>query len=68
MRLAEHTGQLKYVIESPMPKPYVVIMLRNIIVADQQISGGYDLCLEGCLRLLFPNNGSNFWHRHHDLR
>jgi hypothetical protein len=48
-RLAERTGQLKYMIKLPMPKPYVGIMLGNIIVADQQISGGYDQCFEGCL-------------------
>jgi hypothetical protein len=49
MRLVEYTGRLKYVIKSPMLKPCVGIMLHNIIIADQQISGDYDQRIEGCL-------------------
>jgi hypothetical protein len=49
MRLAKHTGQLKYAIKSPMPKPCVGIMLHDIIFADLQISGNYDPRFEGLL-------------------
>jgi hypothetical protein len=34
MRLAEYANQLKYVIESPMSKSLVGIMLCNIIITN----------------------------------
>jgi hypothetical protein len=48
MGLVEHTGQLKHMIKPPMMKPIVGIVLRNVIIVDQQISGMYDPCFKGC--------------------
>jgi hypothetical protein len=51
-----------------MSKPCVGIVLCSTVVPNQQTSCDYNLHFEGRLRLLFPNSGSNVWHRHHDLR
>jgi hypothetical protein len=66
--LADHPSQLKNVIESPTPKPFVGIVFRNIVVANQQIRGIRNSHLESNPRILRPNNGVNLQHRNHNLR
>jgi hypothetical protein len=66
--LAENFGQLKNMVEPPVPKPQISVMLRNVVAANQLICDILDAHHKLVLRLSFPDNGSDLWHRHQDIR
>jgi hypothetical protein len=57
-----------FMVTEKMLKRLISIVLHNIVVAHQQISGILDARLKFGSRLISPDNGIDLWHQHHSLR
>jgi hypothetical protein len=42
--LAENFGQLENMVETPVPKPLISVILRNVVSANQLICGILNVC------------------------
>jgi hypothetical protein len=66
--LAKNFGQLKNIVESPVPKPHISVMLRNVVSANQLICVILDVHHKLGIRFSFPDSSGDLWHWHQNLR
>jgi hypothetical protein len=64
----QNSCQLKNGVEPLVSMPLIGLMLRNIVVTNQQIHNILDARHKLSLRFLFPGGGSDLRRRHHHLR
>jgi hypothetical protein len=66
--LAKNSDQFENMVQSPVPKPLISVILHNIVLANQLIRSICNVRHKPSLRLPFPDTGGDLRQWHHQLR